>query len=307
MSEGKTILSKEPWWEQPPKPGQTEADLRWGYLLIYDDRSFEFLDERPSEAELQARSSCLLPSAGTKTNKQAGFSIIQMVLAIGLMSFMTIQIIPYLGAWQEAQLIRVTRHGIEQLAQAAVAFRAAQHDHQTVAVWPADKQRMVTDGFLPVPETRYRNSVGNDYELDVTAEDWLVIRTDMLTTQQALKVAAEWGSFATVNGVEMEVIIAIPGQESSHSELVQLDGFHNGDQQVIRGPLHWDTTLIELDTGGNPIPTRDAIDLGVNDIERVRNQEVQGILTVQNTGGTALIDADAANIQILTATDFRFD
>ena len=235
--------------------------------------------------------------------------MIQMVMAIGLMSYMTIQLIPYVSAWQENQLIRVTRHGIEQIAQAAVAFRAAQEDHFSVAVWPADLQILVIDGYLPGPVTRYKNSVGNDYDLNLPTppDRWLEISTEMITTQQALKVAADWGAFSEVNGAVITVNIAIPGQESSHSELVQLDGSHDGQQQVMRGPMHWNTALTELDAGGNPIPTRDAIDLGGNDIDRVRNLDVQRRLRVEEPGGTALFEADVGNVQALTTTTFRYD
>ena len=319
MSEEKKILSKEPWWEQPPKPGQTESDLEWGYLLFYEDRSFEFLDERPSDEELQGRSSCFIPTPETgeeraapkrkgTRQKQAGFSIIQMVLAIGLMSFMTIQLIPYVTAWQEAQLIRVTRHGIEQIAQAAVAFRAAQHDHFTVATWPTDLQILVTDGYLPGPVTRYKNSVGNDYDLNLPTppDRWLEISTEMITTQQALKVAADWGAFSEVNGAVITVNIAIPGQESSHSELVQLDGSHDGQQQVMRGPLHWDSALLEIDALGNAVATNEAIDLGDNNIDQVRQLNVRRLLRVEDSGAGRL-EADIANIQALTVTTFSYD
>ncbi|MCY4425873.1 MAG: hypothetical protein OXC05_02425 [Halieaceae bacterium] len=323
MSAEKKILSKEPWWEEPPQPGQTEADLRWGYLVFYEDRSFAFLDERPSDEELQGRSSCFIPTLEEtgmeqaappeqKRNglrqKEAGFSLIQMVMAIGLMSFMTIQLIPYVTAWQEAQLIRVTRLGIEQIAQASVAFRADQHDHFTVATWPADLQRLVTDGYLPGPVTRYMNSVGEPYNLNTPTppDRWLEISTEMLTTQQALKVAADWGAFSSVNGAVITVNIAVPGQESSHSELVQLDGSHDGLQQEMRGPLHWDTALMELDAMGNTVPTRDAISLGDNDLDQVRQLNVRERLRVQD-GGAGLLEADAANVQALTATELRYD
>ena len=323
MSDWEKIVSKVPWWKEPSKPGQTEAELCWGYLVFCGNHSFELLDERPSDEELQGRSSHLTPTpeSGAEQNPlpgpkrkgprqiQAGFSLIQMVMAIGLMSFMTIQLIPYVTAWQEAQLIRVTRLGIEQIAQAAVAFRAAQEDHFSVAVWPADLQILVTDGYLPSPVTRYKNSVGNDYDLNLPTppDRWLEISTEMITTQQALKVAADWGAFSEVNGAVITVNIAIPGQESSHSELVQLDGSHDGQQQVMRGPLHWDAALTELDAGGNPIPTRDAIDLGGNDIDQVRNLDVQRRLRVEEPGGTALFEADIGNIQALTATQFSYD
>ncbi|MBA1200544.1 hypothetical protein G7009_01855 [Pseudomonas capeferrum] len=52
------LISREPWWLLPPKPGQREQDLHWGYLEIYADGSARFVDQRPGEQELAARKSC---------------------------------------------------------------------------------------------------------------------------------------------------------------------------------------------------------------------------------------------------------
>ena len=177
---------------------------------------------------------------------------------------------------------------------------------------------MVTDGHLPSPVTRYKNSVGNDYKLNMAPSPgrWLELSTEMLTVQQALKVAADWGAFATVSGAVVTVNIVIPGQESSHGELVQLDGSHDNQQQVMRGPLHWNTALTELDAGGNPIPTTVAIDLGGNEIAPMQNLDVQNLavqsrLRVEGPGGPAdppaILEADIGNIQALTATEFSYD
>lgn len=53
-----TLISREPWWFVPPKPGQREQDLHWGYLEIYADGTTRFVDQRPSEHELAVRKSC---------------------------------------------------------------------------------------------------------------------------------------------------------------------------------------------------------------------------------------------------------
>jgi hypothetical protein len=52
------LISREVWWFEPPRPGQTEADLRWGFLEIYSDRSTKWVDERPTDAQMKARKSC---------------------------------------------------------------------------------------------------------------------------------------------------------------------------------------------------------------------------------------------------------
>ncbi|UVJ46132.1 hypothetical protein NVV94_11655 [Pseudomonas sp. LS1212] len=52
------LISREVWWLEPPKPGQAEADLHWGFLEIYSDRPPVFVDERPTEEQMKARKSC---------------------------------------------------------------------------------------------------------------------------------------------------------------------------------------------------------------------------------------------------------
>lgn len=53
-----TLISREPWWLVPPKPGQQEQDLHWGYLEIYADGRAVFVDQRPTDRELAERKSC---------------------------------------------------------------------------------------------------------------------------------------------------------------------------------------------------------------------------------------------------------
>ena len=317
------LVSKEPWWSRPPKPGETEQHLEWGYLLFYDDRSCEFVKEQPSDEELEVRSSCFIskedsreteesaqPGGQGKRQKHQGFSIIQMVLAIGLMSFLTVQLIPYVSAWQERKLIQATKHVVEQIAQAAVAFRAERDEFSTNRSWPLDLAILVGDGYLPAPATRYTNSFGDPINMAAAAPPgmWLEISTEMQTVRQARLLAGSWGSIATINGERVTLIIVVPGQESSHSQVVNLDGSHDSQQQVMRGPLHWTTNpLMGFDTGGNLITTSVAMDLGNNDIENVEDQDVQGVLRVENVLGEALLEADIANVQALTATTFGYD
>ncbi|KJK18058.1 hypothetical protein ACIOVF_13725 [Pseudomonas sp. NPDC087612] len=52
------LISREPWWRNPPKPGQREQDLEWGYLEIYKDGRAVFVEQRPTDQELAERKSC---------------------------------------------------------------------------------------------------------------------------------------------------------------------------------------------------------------------------------------------------------
>ena len=55
------MVSREVWWDHPPRPGETESDVKWGFLTVYSDGSVEFsLDERPTESEIKNRKGCRL-------------------------------------------------------------------------------------------------------------------------------------------------------------------------------------------------------------------------------------------------------
>lgn len=56
-----TIISKEPWWKTPPRPGQGDDELEWGYLITYSDGRVEFTEnERPTPEEIAQRKGCRL-------------------------------------------------------------------------------------------------------------------------------------------------------------------------------------------------------------------------------------------------------
>ena len=64
MSEDKQaprLISREPWWAHPPRPGQSELDVEWGYLETWSDGTFRFVRQRPSDEEIKNRKSCRLP------------------------------------------------------------------------------------------------------------------------------------------------------------------------------------------------------------------------------------------------------
>ncbi len=52
------LISREPWWAIPPRAGQSEQDLQWGYLEIYADGTFRFDPTRPSDEEIRNRRGC---------------------------------------------------------------------------------------------------------------------------------------------------------------------------------------------------------------------------------------------------------
>ncbi|MEE9494434.1 MAG: hypothetical protein V3W04_13790 [Gammaproteobacteria bacterium] len=53
------VSSKEPWWEKPPEPGQTDEDLVWGWLTVYSDGGVVFdTTNPPTNEEILHRSGC---------------------------------------------------------------------------------------------------------------------------------------------------------------------------------------------------------------------------------------------------------
>lgn len=52
------VVSREPWWATPPTPGQPEAEIDWGWLVMYDQGPPEFIAERPTDEEISNRKSC---------------------------------------------------------------------------------------------------------------------------------------------------------------------------------------------------------------------------------------------------------
>ena len=65
-SHRREAVAKLPWWKSPPEPGQTESKLEWGYLLVYDDGTVAFVDERPSDTEIERRTSCFIEGGATR-------------------------------------------------------------------------------------------------------------------------------------------------------------------------------------------------------------------------------------------------
>jgi len=59
--ESRRVVSREPWWLYPPKPGQDEMTCTWTYLLTYSDGGFGVDFTRPSDEEIRTRRGCRLP------------------------------------------------------------------------------------------------------------------------------------------------------------------------------------------------------------------------------------------------------
>lgn len=54
------LVSREPWWASPPKPGQDELTCDWGWLESWSDGSWRFDPTRPTDEEIRNRKGCRL-------------------------------------------------------------------------------------------------------------------------------------------------------------------------------------------------------------------------------------------------------
>ena len=54
------LVSREPWWQSPPKPGQDEMTCVWEWLEVWLDGTFTVDHTRPSGEEIRARKCCRL-------------------------------------------------------------------------------------------------------------------------------------------------------------------------------------------------------------------------------------------------------
>jgi len=61
-----SLVSREPWWAKRPAEGQTDEDVEWGYLEIYDDGTFRYDPTRPSDQEILTRKSCQIHATQQK-------------------------------------------------------------------------------------------------------------------------------------------------------------------------------------------------------------------------------------------------
>lgn len=58
QAEQPTVVSREPWWNKPPAPGQDEMTCDWVYLELWSDGTFSVDHMRPADDEIRARKSC---------------------------------------------------------------------------------------------------------------------------------------------------------------------------------------------------------------------------------------------------------
>lgn len=57
------LLSREPWWEKPPRRGQNELECSWVWIEFYSDGKMRIDNTRPTDDEIRSRPSCRLPES----------------------------------------------------------------------------------------------------------------------------------------------------------------------------------------------------------------------------------------------------
>lgn len=190
---------------------------------------------------LKRRSDRLKHKRVVSRKKQQGISLVQAVIVMGLFSFMTVQMIPVESdKFNDRYVIGASRIGMEQLAQAAVAFRT-DPSGGNYGNWPMDINAVINGGYLP--DFSNRNGRGRPYTLTTNGHG-LQISTEMDSEHEARMLAAGFGPIGQVvmlcNGAEplpddpdcdsgvvtasARITLPIPGYESSHNELYARDG-----------------------------------------------------------------------------------
>ena len=246
---------------------------------------------------------------------QGGYTILQLVLVIALMSMMAVLFLPTLSRLQERHAVNLTRNTIEQLMQASIAHYSDEDEPGNFLQWPGTPTVLVTDGYFfpgPVPSNPY----GEPYAFRVEGgtcptppnpcpnDAILVVSTRVPDPSWARAIIRDWSSFSQVDDsvptdVLIEIGVVAPAQEGSHWMLVGRDG-----SRPMLGNLDMDSNSVILPA--DPLTDPSSLNaaqllIGNNTTEFVRLQRA-GIATIQGTA-TERTEISGSVVSILDGTD----
>ncbi len=197
--------------------------------------------------------------------KQKGFGLPGAALALGVLAYVSFQLIPIAARLQFYIFRTATVSGINELAQAGKTFYV---DPDNASAWPATPQTLVAGNYLAGFENR--NGYGYPYTFAVTGSS-LSISTQVSDDAQANNVASHFGGLATVAGSTVTVVWSAPGNDANHQALIPRDG------------------------------SRDVF----GDINFRAGSGADLVLNGNNIRSTELIEAEVGSIDTLTANEFR--
>lgn len=217
--------------------------------------------------------------------KQQGFSVIHIVLTMAFLTFLAIQALPMLALYQRHMGIAIAKISMETLAQAATAYRGAEGEDY-YGTWPTYAELVAEDfGITTVEAVNFR---GNLYTFD-TLGTALRISTELGNDGEARDLAAQWGVAGGLTGSVARLVIPIPGQETSHDELVPTDG-----SRAMEG---------NLDMDGNDIMNVDNLSATASFMDTVVVGETIQVTNADNTGS---LTANTISADVIITTEFIY-
>ena len=208
--------------------------------------------------------------------------MLSISLAVVLMAYVSMQLIPIAGRMREYTFRTATVTGINELAQAAKTFYV---DEVNARSWPASPEALASGTYLSMFENR--NGYGYPYSFTIDG-DTLIISTQAGGPDQANEIATHFGGLAAVTANVVSVAWSVPGNDANHEALVPRDGSRD-----IFG-------TITHRAGGAA-----GLVLNGNDIDSVGQLDSNGSVTIRNAGLTGLINSDVGAIDVLTVNDLR--
>ena len=216
--------------------------------------------------------------------KQNGFSILELVIVLSVLTLLTIQFIPLRDEYTETVAEQYTLRGFYEIANAAKAFYVESGN----SVWPANMDALIAADLLPGYETdgtrRFNNGFGNAFQLSVQGNS-VAITTVVSKSVNALAIAREWGPLASYDMADntITVIALRPGYEVAHDSFFLHSGAKpmTGDIEMAKNSL--------LDAQGVY-----AQELNTNRV----------LATVED--GSGLVDTDTVTTTLISADHYEY-
>ncbi|MEO0367209.1 MAG: hypothetical protein AAF197_00330 [Pseudomonadota bacterium] len=200
-----------------------------------------------------------------KARTQQGFSALELVLVLSVLTLLTLQFVPLQEQFSEAVAENYTVTGLTELAKASKSFYGEN------GAWPGDLNTLIGAGFLPGYSTetgpRFNNGFGASFNLTQNG-NILELSTTVDTFQNARAIASTWGPLSKVSGTLVTVSVLRPGTEVAHDRLLNRFGEDDGMQAglemndnniVDAGAVNSDTVSTNIIVGRERIESEDLI------------------------------------------------
>jgi|GEM_PF-1052288 len=221
--------------------------------------------------------------------KQSGFSLLELALVLSVLTILVIQFIPLNNKITETKIENYAITGLFDIAEAAKSYYADE-DETWYRTWPADVATLASTGYLQ--GFNNGNGFGFPYTIAVDAgTGGLTITTTVDNAVSARTIATNYGPLASATGSTITVGVIIPGNETSHDMLVQIEG---------------DTMVGDLIFNDLPADGQSAnIEMGDNQILNAR--QIDSVIFDARPGdGTGNVTADSMETDFISADDFRY-